>query len=70
MLRTRTSEIVQKLQAAYQSLKLPSALAGFDRCDPIILDDLSHARKDRAETSVLFELIAERCERPSFLIPP
>lgn len=68
VLFTRTSEIVQKLQAARQSLQLPSALAKLDRFDLIILDDLSYARKDQAETSVLFELIAERYERRSLLI--
>src|SRR5580698_10082039 len=34
----------------------------------IILDDLSYARKDQAETSVLFELIAERYEQRSLVI--
>jgi DNA replication protein DnaC len=68
VLFTRTSEIVQKLQAARQSLQLPSALAKLDRFDLIILDDLSYARKDQAETSVLFELIAERYERRSLMI--
>jgi DNA replication protein DnaC len=33
-----------------------------------LLDDLSYVRKDQAETSVLFELIAERYERKSLLI--
>jgi DNA replication protein DnaC len=64
----RTSELVQKLQAARKSLQLPSALAKLDRFDLIILDDLSYVRKDQAETSVLFELIAERYERRSLLI--
>lgn len=68
VLFTRTSELVQKLQAARKSLQLPSALAKLDRFDLIILDDLSYARKDQAETSVLFELIAERYERKSLLI--
>jgi DNA replication protein DnaC len=68
VLFTRTSEIVQKLQAARQSLQLPAALAKLDRFDLIILDDLSYARKDQSETSVLFELIAERYERRSLLI--
>ncbi|WP_408969529.1 ATP-binding protein [Paraburkholderia sp. BL6669N2] len=44
----------KKLQAARQSLQLPSALAKLDRFDLIVLDDLSYARKDQAETSVLF----------------
>jgi DNA replication protein DnaC len=68
VLFTRTGEIVQKLQVARQSLQLPSALAKLDRFDLIILDDLSYVRKDQAETSVLFELIAERYERKSLLI--
>ena len=33
-----------------------------------ILDDLGYVRKDGAETSVLFELIAERYERRSLII--
>src|SRR5580658_959314 len=68
VLSTRTSELVQKLQAARQALQLPSALAKLDRFALIILDDLSYVRKDQAETSVLFELIAERYERKSILI--
>lgn len=68
VLCTRTSDLVQKLQVARKSLQLPSALAKLDRFDLIILDDLSYVRKDQAETSVLFELIAERYERKSLLI--
>lgn len=68
MLFARTSQIVQKLQAARQSLQLPSALAKLDRFDLIILDDPSYAGRDLAETSVLFERIVERYERRSLLI--
>jgi DNA replication protein DnaC len=68
VLYMRTSEMVQRLQAARQSLQLPQALAKLDRYDLLILDDLSYVRKDQAETSVLFELIAERYERRSILI--
>ena len=64
----RTSEMVQRLQAARQGLQLPATLAKLDRFDLRILDDLSYVRKDQAETSVLFELIAERYERRSILI--
>ena len=64
----RTSEMVQRLQAARQSLQLPSALTTLDRFDLLVLDDISYVRKDQAETSVLFELIAERYERRSILI--
>ncbi|KVT50240.1 IS21-like element helper ATPase IstB [Burkholderia ubonensis] len=68
VLFTRTSDIVQKLQVARQSLQLPSMLGKPDRFDLIILDDLSYVRKDQAETSVLFEVIAERYERRTLLI--
>jgi DNA replication protein DnaC len=33
-----------------------------------LVDDLSYGRRDQAETSVLFELIAERYERKSIAI--
>jgi hypothetical protein len=33
-----------------------------------LLDDISYVRKDQAETSVLFELIAQRYEHQSVLI--
>ena len=68
VLYMRTSELVQRLQAARKSLQLPQALAKLDRYDLLILDDISYVRKDQAETSVLFELIAERYERKSILI--
>jgi DNA replication protein DnaC len=64
----RTSELVQRLQAARRDLRLPAELAKLDRFDLIILDDLSYARRDQAETSVLFELISERYERKSIAI--
>lgn len=59
----RTSERVQRLQAARCDLRMPAELAKVDRFELIVLDDFSCARRDRGETSVLFELIAERCER-------
>ena len=68
VLYMRTSELVQRLQAARQNLQLPQALAKLDRYDLLVLDDLSYVRKDQAETSVLFELIAEGYERRSILI--
>lgn len=64
----RTSEMVQRLQAARRDLRLPAELAKLDRFDLIVLDDFSYARRDQAETSVLFELIAERYERKSIAI--
>lgn len=64
----RTSELVQRLQAARRDLRLPAELAKLDRFDLLVLDDLGYARRDQAETSVLFELIAERYERKSIAI--
>ena len=48
VLYMRTSELVQRLQAARQSLQLPQALAKLDRYDLLILDDISYVRKDQA----------------------
>lgn len=64
----RTSELVQRLQAARRDLRLPSELAKRDPFDLLILDDFSYARRDQAETSVLFGLIAERYERRSIAL--
>jgi len=64
----RTTDLVQKLQAARRDLTLPATLARLDRYDVLILDDLGYVRKDQAETTVLFELIAERYERRSLIV--
>jgi DNA replication protein DnaC len=64
----RTTDLVQRLQAARQTLQLEPALAKLDRFDLLMLDDLTHVTKDQAETSVLSELIAARYERRSLLI--
>ena len=64
----RTSDLVQRLQTARQDLALTQEIAKLDRFDLLILDDLSYVRKDQAETSALFELIAARYERRSIMI--
>jgi DNA replication protein DnaC len=68
VLYTRTTDLVQKLQAARRDLALEAALARLDRFDLIILDDIGYAQKDQAETSVLFELVARRYETRSLAI--
>jgi len=68
VLFSRTSELVQRLQAARRDLRLPAELAKLDRFDLLVLDDFSYAKRDQAETSVLFELICERYERKSIAI--
>lgn len=65
---TRTSDLVQRLQAARRDLVLEAALAKLDKFDLIILDDITYAHKDQAETGVLFELIARRYEYRSIAI--
>jgi DNA replication protein DnaC len=65
---TRTSDLVQRLQVARSEMRLPAEIAKLDRFDLLILDDLSYVRRDQAETSVLFELIAARYERKSLAI--
>ncbi|KAB2911920.1 MAG: AAA family ATPase [Dechloromonas sp.] len=64
----RTSDLVQKLQAARRDLALEAAIAKLDKYHLLILDDLAYVAKDQAETSVLFELISARYERRSTLI--
>jgi len=68
VLFTRTTELVQRLQTARQALSLESAIEKLDKYHLIILDDLCYVRRDQAETSVLFELIASRYERRSLLV--
>jgi DNA replication protein DnaC len=68
VLFTRTTDLVQRLQAARRDLVLPATMAKLDKFDCLILDDLGYVRKDQAETTVLFELIAERYERKSLVI--
>jgi DNA replication protein DnaC len=68
VLFNRTTELVQKLQAAKKALVLPTALDKLDKYDCLILDDIGYAQKDESETNVLFELICERYERKSMLV--
>jgi hypothetical protein len=65
---SRTSDLVQKLQVARRDLVLEAALKKLDRFDLIILNDITYAHKDQAETGVLFELIARRYEYGSIVI--
>ena len=68
VLFTRTTDLVQHLQAARQDLKLATAIEKLDKYHLLILDDLSYVQKSQAETSVIFELISARYERRSLLI--
>jgi DNA replication protein DnaC len=68
VLFTRTTDLVQRLQQARQALSLESTIEKLDKYHVLILEDLCYVRKDQAETSVLFELIAARFERRSLIV--
>ena len=68
VLFTRTTDLVQRLQVARQNLSLEATIEKLDKYHLIVLDDLCYVRKDQAETSALFELIAARYERRSLLV--
>jgi len=51
VLYTRTTDLVQRLQAARRDLVLESALAKLDKYHLLILDDIAYVTKDQAETS-------------------
>jgi DNA replication protein DnaC len=68
VLFTRTTDLVQRLQAARRDLQLEAAIAKLDKYHLLILDDIAYVTKDQSETSVIFELIATRYERRSLFI--
>jgi DNA replication protein DnaC len=63
-----TTGMVQKLQKARSEFKLTDQLAKLARIPLLILDDISYVKKSEMETSVLFELIADRYETNSLII--
>lgn len=65
---TSTTALVQKLQQARKTYRLPEAIAKLAHIPILILDDIGYVKKDDAETSVLFELIADRYESASLII--
>lgn len=65
---TSTTELVQRLQQARAQYKLPELLNKLSRIPLLILDDISYVKKSEQETSVLFELIADRYESSSLMI--
>lgn len=64
----QTTTMVQKLQQARRDYKLPEYLKKLSRFELLILDDIGYVKKNEVETSVLFELIAQRYENHSLLI--
>jgi len=65
---TPTTVLVQKLQQARRDYKLNDYLSKLAQFNLLILDDIGYVKKDEAETSVLFELIAQRYENRSIMI--
>ena len=68
VLFTSTTALVQILQKARAEFRLNTVLAKLARIPLLILDDISYVKKTEMETSVLFELIAERYESSSLII--
>ena len=68
VLFTKTTSLVQKLQEAKKSYYLADSIAKLNKYQLLILDDIGYAKKDELETSVLFELIADRYETGSLII--
>lgn len=68
VLFTRTTELLQRLQAAKRDLSLPAFLDKLDKYDCLILDDFGYVKKSETETNLLFELICDRYERRSLMI--
>ena len=68
VLFTPTTVLVQKLQQARRDYKLADYLNKLARFNMLILDDIGYVKKDEAETSVLFELIAQRYESYSLIV--
>jgi len=68
VLFTPTYALVQRLLAAKRDLRLESELAGLDKFDAVILDDIGYVQQNRDEMEVLFTFLAERYERRSVII--
>jgi DNA replication protein DnaC len=64
----KTTVLVQMLQQAQSVYKLADMLAKLARFPILVLDDIGYVKKDDAQTSVLFELIADRYETCSLII--
>ncbi len=68
VLFVKTTLLVQKMQVAYREKTLSEILAKLAKYDLLILDDIGYVQKTKNETSVLFELIADRYESRSLLV--
>ena len=65
---TTAAMLVQRLLVAKRDLCLEQMIKKLDRCDALIIDDISYIPFNRDETDVLFVLLAERYETRSVII--
>ncbi len=68
VLFTPAYQLVQRLLAAKETLRLEKELRKLDGFAAIIVDDIGYLQQSRAEMEVLFTFLAERYERKSVLI--
>jgi len=68
VLFSKTTALVARLHIAHNEHKLADLIAKLAKFQLLILDDIGYVKKSEAETSVLFELIADRYESGSLLI--
>jgi DNA replication protein DnaC len=62
------ANLVQQLLQAKQALALDCYIKKLDRCEVLIIDDISYVPFERHETDVLFLLLAQRYEMRSVMI--
>lgn len=60
--------LVQQLLVAKRDLRLEELIKELDRCEALIIDDISYIPFSRDETDVLFVLLSERYETRSVII--
>jgi DNA replication protein DnaC len=68
VLYTTAAILVQELLVAKRDLHLQQLIKKLDRCEALIIDDISYIPFNRDETDVLFVLLAERYETRSVVI--
>jgi len=67
-LYTTAASLVQNLLVAKSKMSINSLIKKLDRYEVLIIDDISYIPYERAESDVLFVLLAERYEQRSIVI--
>jgi DNA replication protein DnaC len=68
VLYTTAALLVQELLVAKRDLQLNQMIKKLDRCDALVIDDISYVPYNRDETDVLFVLLAARYEARSIVV--